>query len=407
VRQVSLLFEELGRLAGMALFPGFSPLDVDLLLYDGENTFAIGQNPPKDFRPIPNQPRLAMSTGRHPTVVANSLARLNDRTYATLLLDPSKQLSDHELAALAIHETFHAYQARHFPQWAANEAALFTYPFTVADNETSKILELTALKKALATQANSSPWLRTHLDLRYDRYQKLDTEARTYEREIERLEGLARYVERKPYPKRIPDTLTLKVHEVRRRSYLVGEYLALLLDRVNPNWKQDLHETPEKYLDEIAAETKLPAGAQFTDQEFRAAQKRARTEIEGELREQKRQLSTFLSEPGWRLSLHTATPLYPRGFDPMNVLRLDDGFTLHMRYLALANHQIDLELLDTPALTKPTGSHPLFNGVAAVVITGLKEKPGIARQEDETLIESNGIKLRTTNDAAKLELDYV
>jgi hypothetical protein len=70
-----------------------------------------------------------------------------------------------------------------------------------------------------------------------------------------------------------------------------------------------------------------------------------------------------------------SNPLWPQGFDPANIETLADGL-LHKRWLRVGNETgemdaIDGEDADISALTRGAGVHPLYNGVAWVMVTGL------------------------------------
>jgi hypothetical protein len=86
-------------------------------------------------------------------------------------------------------------------------------------------------------------------------------------------------------------------------------------------------------------------------------------------------------------------PLWPQGFDPLNVERVRDGIH-HTRFLRLGNDSGKLEMIsaeeaDIDALTVGSGPHPLFNGVQRVVIAGLA-KPEVTIEGEQVTVQVTG-----------------
>lgn len=82
----------------------------------------------------------------------------------------------------------------------------------------------------------------------------------------------------------------------------------------------------------------------------------------------------FEQAAGWRVEVvATGEPLWPQGFDPLNVDRLGGADVLHGRYVKLGNGAGQLEALGTATITEGAGAHPLFDGVRRAVLTGLDE----------------------------------
>lgn len=161
---VDQLVDNLRVVGSGPLFLGFSPQDVPILVSDGLTTFAIGAVAPTGFDPVPGRPGISKLATRHSSVVANSIVRVDGHVYASILFDSNDPPNPVRLSVLAVHEMFHAYQAEALPLWGANEAELFTYPFTDVANEAGKQLEQLALEATAAEPERSAAWLRTFLD---------------------------------------------------------------------------------------------------------------------------------------------------------------------------------------------------------------------------------------------------
>ncbi len=167
-----------------------------------------------------------------------------------------------------LHELFHAFQAEERPQRFLKANAVYAfeddYPFTEDQFIESWNEEGSFLSKALEAEddTESNEWIRRFLSARENRRKKfsLSPELVSFERELEWLEGLAKYAEIKFYElaasqgksseifnykkglphwrmefKRIKSRLGQKDGDY--RFYLSGMAQARLLDRIRPDWK--------------------------------------------------------------------------------------------------------------------------------------------------------------------------
>ena len=97
-------------------------------LFDGASTYLLNHpSPPDGFRPVAGQQNIYVYPGQHETVRANTGTMVNGVPTATVDIS-GKTSSVDELASLLVHETFHVFQGRHYPDWGGNEMDLFTYP---------------------------------------------------------------------------------------------------------------------------------------------------------------------------------------------------------------------------------------------------------------------------------------
>lgn len=399
------LEREVKRLTAMntrqeALWPGFDPLVVPLAVYDGDRTFLFRHPaPPAGFVPVSNDsPAAYVWTGRHEAVTANSNAEVGGVPTATVLLDrpqPGRSLLD--MAAVAVHEAFHVYQRARHPSWIVNEADLFTYPTDASDLLALRRLETEALRRALTADeaTDAACWARKALALRGERYARMDSAFAAYERGTELNEGLATYVEMRAAGRREVDLPPAEFGpaEVRRRAYATGFALALLLDRFLPGWPAKFEANDSQALDAALAMALQPGNAcMFGDAFVAEAEEKARAEVLARAAELTRRLDAFEAKPGWRVVVEVGRgePLWPQGFDPLNVERVDAGRVLHTRFLRLGNAAGRLEVLNAEALTEGVGSHPLFQGVRRVVLTGIAE-PDVSDVEGQVTLRAPGL----------------
>lgn len=408
MRDPGKVLDEFDRMAQLELWPTFDPHRIPLALYDGQRTLLLRHpRPPQGFRELPEPPGVCAFEGQHPSVRANTSIELEGIPTATLLLDETR--SAEELAATLLHEAFHVFQRERHPDWCANEAELFVYPVEDVDVLRTRWLETEALRRALAERdlAQAAKWAACALEIRRERFRTLPEGSVAYERGTELNEGLAQYIESLALGKPIsPLPEEVAAEEVRLRGYAVGHALALLLDRLDPAWKGKLEAEEASSLDELLQATLDRLGirpARFTQQDQENALSWAKSEAE-RLRARREALrGEFSKQPGWRIVIEAEEPLWPQGFDPMNVHRLGEKEVLHTRWLKLGNEAGTLEILDRPCLTEAAGEHPLFHGVRRVVITGLPIATdlGVGSKSGVVSIRTEGVKVEFR--AARIE----
>ena len=385
------------ELPGM-LWPDFRPAGIPLVVWDGTQTtlFWSGAAPGANWQAAPQGWTLPL---RHPALVANTAVTLEDGTEAAaLLLDGLPTLTTPELAALIVHEAFHVHQSTHrLERWQANEFAVFGYPLT-PPVLAARRLETLALNAALEATQGWQGHAAEALHWRGQRFSHLNAAQTELERGLERLEGLAQFMEWKvsgarpglPLPDFAPEA-------IRRRCYGTGAALALLLER-GGDWQaafMDGHLSLDELLGERLAgwppearNPELVAAAQ-ADAALDAAQVHSA---------RGRAMQDVLTWPGPRLSLESAAPIWPQGFDPLNISDLGGGHVLHRRYLKFGNAQVSGEALGQAVLTQAAGEHPLEHGFSGLILTGLT---GARLQSEAGAIqfEAQGLQLRISGTA--------
>lgn len=240
------------------------------------------------------------------------------------------------------------------------------------------------------------PWLALALKLDAERMELLPEGSRDWERGVELIEGTARYVESVAAGENLPVIPEdgFAADRPRYREYSIGYAWAVWLDRLVPDWKMALKESDLPWLDVLLTTGWKGCGemAEFGDVELDAYSKIAHRDAEEIIKAKEQMRSEFLTRKGWKLVIEcpAGKPLWPSGFDPMNVKVLVDGEVLHTRWLKLKNETGEFETNGTQALTEPMGEHPLFTGVCRVTMTGIREKPELQRM-GETLSFDGGV----------------
>lgn len=402
-----VLAREVERLANrQRLWPGFDPMAVPLAIYDGDRTYLFRHpKPPDEFAAQPgSEPAAFVYQGRHRAMTANSSAEIGGVLTATLMADRAPSgVSPTELAAVAIHEAFHVYQRKQHPRWTANEGDLFVYPINDARLLTLRRLETEALRRALAAPDRTGAicWARQALAFRHERFEGMSPAFGNYERQTELNEGLAAYVQL-----RVAGQTTVMVPAeefaaaaVRQRAYAIGPALALILDRVRPDWPSVMEADEQLSLDGMLASvvgSERSDSCSFTASETANIERIARENVAMLAAEQAERRKAFDGRPGWSIVVQSAEgqPLWPQGFDPLNIGRVEGGL-LHTRFLRLGNdagqlEAIDSQSIDIDALTEGIGPHPLFNGVRRTVIAGLVAKPEIKLDGRHAVVQATG-----------------
>src|SRR5690606_15282135 len=139
---------------------------------------------------------------------------------------------------------------------------------------------------------------------------------------------------------------------VRARVYAVGPALAFLLERFRPGWQAALEQDDAQHLDallgEAAAARASGAGrCGFEAGEAARIERAAREDAAAFIAMRTERRSAFDARAGWRVVVEAADgrPLWPQGFDPLNVERVDGGL-LHTRFLRLGNDAGELLAID-------------------------------------------------------------
>ena len=159
--------------------------------------------------------------------------------------------------------------------------------------------------------------------------------------------------------------------------------LALLLDRFAPGWQQSLEADDRQSLDGLlraaldqVADT-AAGSCGFSGSATSKIERRARIDAAAVIGGRMKRRRAFDARKEWRLVIQAAEgkPLWPQGFDPLNLERVDGGL-LHTRFLRIGNESGEMTVIDEAgadidALSEGIGPHPLFNGVRRTVVAGL------------------------------------
>lgn len=262
---------------GDEVWPGFGPAEIPVVLYDENSEFLTGEeNPPPPWQAVEDDDFSGKRYFRRDAAKPQSFAVQVGKRWAGSISTleymssriPLKLGRDFHIAVL-LHEVFHAFQATRAPRHFREALAIYSvesgYPFKDAEFSAAWSSEGQILAEAIqATELNQVSDLgRKFLDRRDARRKRtaLAPELISFERELEWLEGLAKYAEvrfyeleaaraakqsnAKPRPAGISFWLSdlallrtrLGAQSGDLRFYLSGMAEARMLDRVSPVWK--------------------------------------------------------------------------------------------------------------------------------------------------------------------------
>ncbi len=381
-------------LFALDLWPGFDPRTIPVAIYDGTRTTLLCHpSPPSEFRD-------GVYEGRHPAVTANSSATIGGVATATVMPGAND--------GVIVHEQFHVYQRAKHPKWEANEADVFLYPIDDAKALALQRLEHEALRRALVAK-NARCWTRAALALRRQRFARIGPTAAAYDRGSELNEGLATYIQHRVLgtpASRVFDDSDPAPESVRQRAYASGHALARLLDRVAPRWREQLEAGDPRSLDELlsGAVGSQPTDCAFSDAERMTIETRAAADAANVRTRRAEQRAAFLTRAGWRVTITTDAPLFPAGFDPLNLQLVTERELLHTRFVKLSGERGSLEVFGRHALTESAGTHPLFNGVRRITLTGFAEEPSVVERDGVTTISADGV-TGTLRGAAEVKVE--
>jgi hypothetical protein len=182
---------------------------------------------------------------------------------------------------------------------------------------------------------------------------------------------------------------------VRARAYQSGVAIGRLLDRYSPSWRSMLESNDSTALDVLLtnALTLAPRGScNFSPAERANFRSESATDVAALVTRRSEARRNFIDKDGWSLSIVSpASPLFPQGFDPLNVQVVTPGEVLHTRFVKLGNEAGSIQVLGRSSLTEAAGAHPLFNGVRRLTVTGLSAAPEVNARGDTVTVSAEGI----------------
>jgi hypothetical protein len=388
------LMEAVKPYEARAIWPGFAPATIPVAVFDGMNTYAFGlPSAPEGFSLVPGRSGVYIYPGQHTLVRSNRRVSLGGIWTAAITTTQPLET----FAGNVIHEKFHVLQAHRHPDWRPNDAFLFYYPLDTLETVLARRLEVEAFKRAVTAldEEDARGWAAEGLRYRRRRLATLAEGLATYEDEVQRLEGLAEYVEWKTLDKdllhRIYD-LDFAPGAIRSYGYTGGRWFGYLLDRFDATWKEDLEAGVFQYLSERLEKSVRRAPERgFSSYELAETRKSVERDFRSRQESLQGRRQDFDARPGWRVEiLADRDPLRLRLFIANRAVVPAEREMIHERWLTLFNDVCDLEVINRECLTVSNG----VTLVLRVVIPGFDGKPAVQREEGRDVIRAPGVVVR-------------
>jgi len=399
--QMFELMEEVRRLEARPLWPGFEPEAIPTALFDGQNTYLFNfSGQPKGFLPIEGREGVLFLKGQHPSVVGNRRIRMSGIWVATSVpqaFSPitKKRYTPAEMAAVIIHEKFHVFQALRHPDWRPNDMALFDYPPDTKESVALRRMEIEATRRAVAAERDeeAAGWARSTLSIRRQRLAGLPNRHAVYERELQRLEGLAEYIEYLAGGRAVldgPQISGFAPNAAREMGYLEGRWMANLLDRMDTGWK-DRMEAGEFHYPEERLETVLRAGPKpraFSAGELQTIREDAASALGNKEKEREELAANFYAKMGTCVEfIANENPLHLEMFDPFTIEAVGAAKMIHKQWLILKNENGVIEVFDKLCLTEVNDRAQVIR----LVIPGISRRKPLAQGPGYVTMTMDGV----------------
>lgn len=397
------VIEEVEIIGKLGLWPGFDLKAVPVMVFDSIDTWLFFSDiTPEGFDIIPGTPGVMTYKGQHPLARGNSIVSLGEKWIATSVLASygrrtGEKYSAVDLAGIIVHEQFHVFQRLNHPSWRQNDGVLLFYPRETNESVLLRKLEKEAFRKAVTsvTDNQMAGWAQTALEYRYKRLELVPEIYGTYEKELQRTEGLSDYIERRARrldPLNASDiTNGIAPAGVRDLGYVEGRWIAMILDRLNPDWKSVLEENDSLYLEEILTKqlNAIHANALvFSMEEIEGLCVESRRAFNIWQLEELEELSDYHLQPGYSLLVDASSlPFNIRIFEPLEIETSDNGGVYHRLIFSGANQESSLRIMNHPCLTYFNDRYQL----SAITIKGLKSRPMIDYETKKCTLKYDGI----------------
>jgi hypothetical protein len=387
------------------LWPGFNVSEIPVMVFDSINTWLFFSNiQPDGFTGVKDHKEIFMFTGQYPLVRGNSIIRVGDKwiaasVFSTYSRRTGDRYSAKDLAGIIIHEQFHIFQRNIHPQWRQNDGLLLLYPTETKEALFLRRIEKEAFKRAVISDkpGEIAGWVKEALSYREQRLNMINSLFSRYEMELQRTEGLSDYIEkiaRGLDPLNASDiTNGIASAGVRDLGYVEGRWIAMILDRLSPDWKSVLEANDTLYLEDILKKVTsvMPGNAiSFNSGEIDKIRAEADDDFFKWKEMKKQEIEEFNDMPGFRIRINASSkPLSIRIFEPLEIEILDDGSVYHRLIFSAGNDAGTLRVMNQPCITRFDDSLQIVE----LMLNGLEESPEINENENRIQLKNNNISI--------------
>ena len=402
VREV---MKEHAGIAEMQLWPGFVAKEIPVAVYDSVNTWLFfSDKPPEGFKQADDYTGIFVFEGQYPLVRGNSVVRFGEIWTATSVLSnysrrTGERYTPKDLAGIIVHEQFHVFQRIKYPGWRQNDGVLLFYPEETKEALFLRRIEKEAFKRAvLATDKKEiAGWATTALEYRQKRLDMIPAQFGNYERDLQHTEGLSDYIERIA---RGVDPLNasnmtngIAPAGVRDLGYWEGRWIAMILDRLRPDWKRLLDSNDTLYLEHILESALLDSPFKkqaFSESEISLLRLDSDKVFDDWQLRKAGEISGYKNLPGYSIEISSiSNPLNIRIFEPLETEILPDRAVFHRLIFSAANQKGTIRIFNHPCITWFDESFRLIK----LTIYGLPEAPEVIPEEKKLILKYRDISL--------------
>jgi len=388
-----------------ALWPEFRVSEIPVLVFDSLNTYLFHSDAINEgFIRSDKDPEVWVYEGQHPLVRGNSIVRLGEKWIATSVLSSfSKRTGEkynlRDMSGIIVHEQFHIFQRTRYPGWRQNDGLLLIYPEETIESLFLRRMEKEAFKRAVIPGLGEETvgWTKLGLLLRKERLDLVPFEFANYENELQLTEGLSDYIEKRArdqHPLDATDiTNGIAPAGIRDLGYVEGRWIAMILDKLSPDWKLHLEKNDSIYLEDILETVvkELPVKEKaFESNDTDSMKASAEADFNEWQEQKKKEIEEFFNAPGYRLEIRSPeNPLNIRMFEPLEIEILDNRGVYHRIFFSAGNESGSLRIMNHPCITWFDDAYR----ISRLMINGLNQAPEIIDSEKKLVIKDNGISI--------------
>jgi hypothetical protein len=195
---------------------------------------------------------------------------------------------------------------------------------------------------------------------------------------------------------------------VRDLGYWEGRWIAMILDRLNPDWKNLLETNDSLCLEEIL-ETELhdvqAKELPFSDSEVSQVKTGAEKDFDKWQIKKAKEIEGYKNLPGYRIEINSlAEPLNIRIFEPLEIEILPERAVFHRVIFSAANQKGSLRVFNHPCITWFDELYRLTR----LDLHGLEEAPEVNLEEKKIILKYRDISLELNYSELKMNgTDYL
>jgi hypothetical protein len=405
VTDIREVMKEHAAIREINLWPGFDPEQIPVAVYDSTRTWLyFSELPPEVFRPVEDHAGVFVFEGQFPLVRGNSVVRFGETWTATSVLSnysrrTNERYTIRDLAGIIVHEQFHVFQRTKHPRWRQNDGMLLFYPEETKEALFLRRIEKDAFKRAVLSTSEEeiAGWALTAMDYRKERLAMVPAPFGDYEQDLQRTEGLSDYIER---ISRGVDPLNasnmtngIAPAGVRDLGYWEGRWIAMILDRLSPDWKITIENNDTLYLEEILESVIMDPPTTkktFSQGEIRQLRLDSDSVFDDWQFKKAAEIESYKNLSGYRIEINSlAKPLNIRIFEPLEIEILPEREVFHRVIFSAANQEGNIRIFNHPCIT---GFDELYR-LTKLTLYGVPVIPELNREEKKLILKHDGISM--------------